>query len=332
MKKSLLALAVLGAFAGVASAQSTVTIYGQVDAALGKSIGSEDKEVMDPSDSRIGFRGTEDLGGGLKGLFNIEHRFDSGTGSYADIGNGQRFWHGIAMVGLGGGFGTVGLGRLYQASWIVTNQIDPWGDDTVAGLRSVGILPEVTIVENDDGDQLVGLQDSNDKRSDNAIRYDSPSLGGFTFAASMAEGRSGSTDERPWSVGAVYAAGPLWLGVAYQQTRDEDSDLITVGAKYKFGAFGVNAGYSTGSGVAGEDLTSYLVAGTYQLGAGELRVGYAEAQEDLSDSKYKKAGIGYHYALSKRTKIYADFARGSSSLAGGDDEKSGYDFGLQHKF
>ena len=80
MKKSLLALAVLGAFAGAASAQSTVTLYGRVDLSFAKNIGSEDKDIHNGSGSRLGVRGVEDLGGGLKALFQIEHRFNADTG------------------------------------------------------------------------------------------------------------------------------------------------------------------------------------------------------------------------------------------------------------
>ena len=80
MKKSLLALVVLGAFAGAASAQSSVTIFGKIDQALGKRVGQKDRQVIDTAGSRIAFRGYEDLGGGLGALFAIEHRFTPDTG------------------------------------------------------------------------------------------------------------------------------------------------------------------------------------------------------------------------------------------------------------
>ncbi len=81
MKKSLLALAVLGAFAGVASAQSSVTLYGRVDLSAGKGAGVEQNSLANGSGSRFGVRGVEDLGGGLQALFNIEHRFNADTGA-----------------------------------------------------------------------------------------------------------------------------------------------------------------------------------------------------------------------------------------------------------
>ena len=107
MKKSLIALATLAAFAGAASAQSSVTMYGRVDLSIGKNVGSIAKYMANGSGSRLGLRGTEDLGGGMKAIFNIEHRFDADTG----VNPNARFWHARSLVGLEGGFGKVSLGR-----------------------------------------------------------------------------------------------------------------------------------------------------------------------------------------------------------------------------
>jgi predicted porin len=321
MKKSLLALAVLGAFAGAASAQSSVTIYGMVDLALAKQIGSEDNQVWDSPDSRIGFRGTEDLGGGLKGIFQFEHRFNAATGEN-EKADGRRMWHAISMVGLSGNWGTFGLGRQYNAAWPVTNAIDPWGDDTVAGLRAVGVLLDVD-----------GTDYGTEIRLNNSVRYDSPKFGGFTFAAEIAEGNG--RDDTPYSLSAVYAAGPLWLGIGHENQGTE-ADLTTIGAKYKFGAFGVSGGYSFGSGDSGEDIKSWMLAGTWDVGSGQVRVGYAESDSDFGDVRLKKAGLGYHHNLSKRTEVYADIAQGNSTLArntnGDEDEDIGYGVGLRHRF
>ena len=81
MKKSLLALAVLGAFAGAASAQSSVTLYGRLDLSVNKGVGQTAKNLSNGSGSRFGVRGSEDLGGGMSALFNLEHRFDADTGA-----------------------------------------------------------------------------------------------------------------------------------------------------------------------------------------------------------------------------------------------------------
>src|ERR1044072_8929577 len=113
MKKSLLALAVLGAFAGAASAQSSVAIYGFLDSALSKPYATEDKKVIDGAfyggGSRLGFRGVEDLGGGYKATFGMEHRLNVDEGAQA----GGVFWQGYSTVGLVTPFGAVNLGRQY---------------------------------------------------------------------------------------------------------------------------------------------------------------------------------------------------------------------------
>jgi len=135
MKKSLLALAVLGAFAGAASAQSSVTLYGRVDLSLARPLGSSDLMMQNGSGSRFGVRGTEDLGGGLKALFQIEHRFcaDSGfTGAggvcSATTAGNFRHWNGRSILGLSSGPHTVHLGRDYTPAFLWGHLLaDPWG-------------------------------------------------------------------------------------------------------------------------------------------------------------------------------------------------------------
>ncbi|HEY1393019.1 MAG TPA: porin, partial [Methylibium sp.] len=128
MKKSLLALAVLSAFAGAASAQSSVTLYGRVDVALGKAPFDTAKQEANGSGSRVGLRGVEDLGGGLAAVFDIQHRFNAQNGAQTST----RFWHGLSVVGLKGDFGQVLLGRNYTTSYTYGQvAADPWGGETV---------------------------------------------------------------------------------------------------------------------------------------------------------------------------------------------------------
>ena len=136
MKKSLLALAVLGAFAGAASAQSSITIYGIADAGIvaesGNPAGSVTKLTSGVSaGSRLGFRGTEDLGGGLAAIFALETGILLDTGGNAQ---GQVFanQNGLVFgrqdyVGLTGGFGAVTAGRQYNPYFITVNTVDPFG-------------------------------------------------------------------------------------------------------------------------------------------------------------------------------------------------------------
>lgn len=126
MKKSLLALAVLGAFAGAASAQTNVTIYGVVDAGItheNGAAGSVTKLATGvQSGNRLGFKGTEDLGGGLKANFQIENGFNLDTGTQRQ---GALFGR-QAYVGLSGNFGAINLGRQYNPVFNALDSIDPW--------------------------------------------------------------------------------------------------------------------------------------------------------------------------------------------------------------
>jgi predicted porin len=317
MKKSLIALAALTAFAGAASAQSTVTIGGKLDLGFGKSIGSSDKGIQDAGGSRLNFLITEDLGGGLKAIGGFEHRLNPDDGTSAS----SNFWNGFSWVGLQGGFGKVTIGRMYTSAFTgggsVQNNIDPFGGDTVAALRGPGMLPGG-----------VGKV-----RNGNAIRYD-VAAGGLNFSADVGEkGKTnagvadGSLTKAPWSFSVNYTAGSLFLGFSHENPGDPDDKLTNLGARFGMGALTLRAGMGTGTNAADAKVRGYLLGADYQMGAGNFRFGYATSKV-AGATNAKKIGIGYHYDLSKRTKLYADFARDSVPTS----NKTGYDFGIQHNF
>ena len=305
MKKSLLALAVLGAFAGAASAQSSVTLYGKVDLGVGKATGSADKQVRDGAGSRVGIKGVEDLGGGMKALFGFEHRFDPDTGTQ----NSANMWNGYSTVGLGGAFGTVNLGRQYTSSFsLVQNAFDPFGGDTVAGLRdsSLRIAPARL-------------------RIANSIRYDGK-FGGVSVAADIAERATGT--DRPYTLAAQYAAGPVLAAISYENPEGGSDKLLNAGVAYTFGPAKLALAGSTGKNAANASVKGYLIGATVNVGpAGRVLVGYAQNKVGSADAD-KKASVGYRHDLSKRTFLYTDFTR-VNKLA---TEKTGYDFGVQHNF
>ena len=318
MKKSLLALAVLGAFAGAASAQSSVTLYGKVDLGVAKTTNSADKQVRDAAGSRVGIKGVEDLGGGMKALFGFEHRFNPDTGKDAtnDSSNGSApgnasnvFWNGYSTVGLGGAFGTVNLGRQYTSSFsLVQNAFDPFDGDTVAGLRdsSLRIAPARL-------------------RIANSIRYDG-TFGGVKIAADIAERTTGT--DRPYTLAAQYAAGPVLAAISYENPEGGSDKLLNAGVAYTFGPAKLALAGSTGKNAANASVKGYLIGATVNVGpAGRVLVGYAQNKVGSADAD-KKASVGYRHDLSKRTFLYTDFTR-VNKLA---TEKSGYDFGVQHNF
>lgn len=308
MKKSLLALAVLGAFAGAASAQSSVTLYGKLDLGFAKAAGSADKQVADGSSSRVGFRGVEDLGGGLKALFQFEHRFNPDDGTVTNTA----FWHGLSTVGLGGSFGTVNLGRQYTAAYsLATGVIDPFGGDTVAGLRGESLTKSVARL-----------------RTDNSVRYDG-AFGGLKVAADIAETPAGGVD-RPYSVAAQYAAGPFMVAASYDNPTGANDNLATLGGSYTFGPAKVSLGIGRGDNNSNVRVKQALAGVTVSVGAaGQVLAGYAQEEVGTADAT-KKVSLGYRHNLSKRTQLYTDVTRVNDLLS--KTEKTGYDFGVIHTF
>lgn len=315
MKKSLLALAVLTAFAGAASAQSSVTIGGKVDLAIGKKIGSADKGLFDTPGSRLNFGGREDLGGGMAAVFGIEHRFNPDDGTDASAGKAN-FWNGYSWVGLTGGFGTLRLGRDYTSAFItVQNQVDPFGGDNVSALRPA-LLAGVAKV-----------------RFANGVKYFN-TMGGLSMSFDISEGgmnNTGAADattvNKPWSGSLTYAAGPVWLGFSHENPGGKNDKLTTLGARFAMGPAVLRAGISNGTNNANAKVKGMLLGANIRLGAGDIRLGYATLKVG-STSTMGTLGLGYHYDLSKRTKLYANLGRNSKVAT----EKAGYDFGIQHNF
>ena len=214
MKKSLLALAVLGTFAGVAQAQSSVTLYGVVDAnveyvnheqnvtAAGVAIpgSSGSRLAMQAgglSSNRWGLRGVEDIGGGLKGLFVLESGFGMDTGT---LQQGGRLFGRQAFVGLQGNWGKITLGRQYTTIFDMMANFSPSGYAT-------------------QWEPVVGLLGAN-FREDNMIKYGA-TFGPLTVEAHWSFGeRTGSnTANSAYGAGANYFAGPFGLGVAYDEVK-----------------------------------------------------------------------------------------------------------------
>jgi len=325
MKKSLLALDVLGAFAGAASAQSSVTLYGRVDLSIGKNLGSGAKVLQNGSGSRLGFRGVEDLGGGLKAIFNIEHRFNADTGALTDP---NRMWGARALVGLQGGFGQVTLGREYTTSFLMSQLInDPWGYDTV----TAAAVTRVT------GANIAKV------RNDNAITYN-VAAAGLNFGLQIAEKDTPvgpvTLPGRPMNFALNGTFGPVAFNASYEKTGEAGGAKVTNLAGYydlgvaRFGLTLVNGEAAT----TGQKRKGYLLTATAPVGAGQFRAALGE-RKDAGVKTVEVFALGYHYNLSKRTTVYADYvSNGKQVIAAGNPgagtvgEKNGYDFGLKHNF
>jgi predicted porin len=332
MKKTLLALAALSAFAGVASAQSSVTLSGGIDAAVQRVNGDWNMSTGNSGRTNFTLSGREDLGGGMYAFFAFNHRFNQGTGQSTTTYSSTSFWR-QTWVGLGGGFGDVRLGRMLPVLQEYNGNFDPFGTETVGSTHTGGLL--------------AGL--AGNARLNNAIYYRSPNMGGLQVHANIAAGdqqlAGGGTvvggPERPVGLGAIYAAGPIRAALAYDRNT---IDGKTIGL---YGAF--NAGFaefmaqfekgecdlstpaggnwSCGLGTD-DDVKIWSIGARVPFGAATLKAGYRHS----SDLEQKKIALGLDYSLSKRTIVYTDVAKqsgdGHSSLA----KKAQFDVGVWHKF
>ena len=276
MKKSLIALAVLGAIAGAAQAQSSVTIYGIVDTGvtyanrvLNTDTGNTGNKtgissgIIQPS--RLGFKGTEDLGGGLKAVFQLEAGFNSSNGSLQSGGFSNGSTTGLfnrkSVVGLSGdSWGTVLLGR--QAD--ILEDVGQW--------TSVKDFGSVTGAVGHNFDRTEGTF------TQNSIRYNTPNLAGFT--ASAIYGFGGTAGEsaagQSFGLGGQYANGPLGLFAAYYQsklgTTPSDTSLSDSNAPVFFGNPG-NTALKTGS-----------IGASYQAGPARLYANWSSVRQPLAFS------------------------------------------------
>lgn len=334
MKKHLLALAILSAF-GAAHAQSSVTLYGVADAAIERVKGATGVTRLSSGQqqgSRWGLRGTEDLGGGLNASFVLEAgiNLDAGTS-----GQGGRAFGRQSFVGLGGGFGTVRLGRQYSPM------------DDVAGIAGTKVYDVLSVVP------ILGNGDYN--RVDNAITYLSPNFGGVTFQLQRSLGAENATAASPdfqkqTSANVMYSGGPLTLGLGLQNVDDtsdtvagdQDADEVLLAGTYAIGAFKILAYYANTDLGTADNMKVGGLGGAYTFGANTVSAVIAKAQ-DVRGVTGDDATIftlqGSHN-LSKRTALYAHYTRvsndGAATLGfnaptpGGSS--TGIQFGVRHRF
>ncbi len=336
MTKKIIALAIAAIASGAAFAQTNVTIYGNVDmgwmhrsghngaVASGKS--QHDLQSA-ASQSYIGFKGTEDLGNGMKALFDLQYRISPDTNS----GLAQA---GHQYIGVTGSFGTAVAGYLDGLRYGIYGKYNPFGNYSVGNFASMTTQYD---------------------RAANALAYISPAFAGFTVilaAATNTQGAEGSLngvhttpgvatqgnngDDRLMSANLIYANGPLSVDLDYETTKavgysDSRLYVATSGASYDFGvvkvsgvydvikgdpnsfiggnttfaaaAFGLGAGQSY-------DRRNWFVGAEVPMGKAKLLASYGQVKDrTLADADANKWAVGARYALSKRTEVYADYAQ-----------------------
>jgi len=315
----LAAVAASGAFA-----QSSVTVYGRLNVTVESSKYGEDADrvgEVNNNSSRIGFKGTEDLGGGLKAGFQIEHGFDPTEGTA-----NTQFWGRQAEVNLSGNFGTIRLGTFTPDSYYATSDY-------------IGMHNHETGDSSDAFYATVGT-------STNKVGYATPNLSGFQGFISVAEGSIADGTKKTWDLAAYYDRGPLHLGAGFD--KQEDLKQFAIRGLYEFGAFTVGALYQRDTGLShcGDESRNYFrVSGMYAFGANELHLNVGRAGEcgDVDDSAATQWTVGYNYNLSKRTKLYTYYTAVSAGDAtyinklgdavqyyGGD--RNHFAVGIRHNF
>lgn len=330
MKKSLIALAVLGSVAGVAQAQSSVTMYGLMDVWVGRTktevpgVGSTSVTGLNSgglATSRWGVQGSEDLGGGLKAIFKLEQGFDASNGT-ANAGTAfdRQSW-----VGLEGGFGQVQFGNV----WSAFDDIFYIGNAVFDGFPfspAYGVL------------SVAGYND----KPRNAVRYTSPNFGGFSATVShgLDENPAAKTDQTDFNL--LYAAGPLTAAFAYQLQREnsgitagEDQKFTYFTAAYDLGVAVLKGGVGTTRNVLASKTNDWQIGADFPLSSAlTLSTGYAASKDkDGTDTKRNGFSVGALYSLSKRTSTYAAFTKEKREVAGVTAVRGTvFGVGLQHKF
>ena len=323
MQKKIIALAVAGLVSSVAFAQSSVTVYGILDAGFSSWSGNSERSTGvqngGMSTSRLGFMGEEALGNGLKATFQLE------TAATTDGGSADASWGGNrqANVGLTGKFGTVKLGTQQSLS-------DLWAGN----VEVMGNLSPRNLIGNTAG------RFSNEKAR--AVSYYSPIFSGLQLAALygtkqetnnyvLTQGTDNGEDSQAYyQVGANYNNGPFNAALTYAYLADDGDGAQdwTLGGTYDFKVVKVFAGYerSADVGTGADTLTGVrnLTNSEWTVGvrvpvttAGTVSASYAKNTNDINDTDVDAWLLGYDHALSKRTTLYAAYMH-----IGNDDASS----------
>lgn len=333
MKKSLLVLAVLGTLAGSASAQTSLSVYGLADAGFVREMSGPNGAVWKltsgiQNGSRLGFKGTEDLGRGLQAKFLLEAgiNIDDGTSGqstqavppgtvgFQTRAQTNRLFGRQAYVGLGSQWGSVTLGREYTPHYLALAEIDPFG----AGLagNAANFIPTTL-------------------RMDNTIKYTSPTWSGLTADIGYGFGEQPGDNSRRRQYGASvgYANGPLTVKAAYHHIDgdvpeanfptivpgavagvplNETAHFWLIGGKWDFGIAAVHLAYdeTKAERTIVADSRDWLIGASAPLGPGTILFSYIHKSDRTNlNGDAKQYAIGYTYPLSKRTNLYTSYAQ-----------------------
>jgi predicted porin len=370
MKKSLIALAIASAVSAPAfAATSNVDVYGVLNLSMNyvdpdanipsTTIGQDTSTSITSNASRIGFKGTEDLGGGLAAIWQIESGFnaDEQSGTLASRNT---------FVGLTGGFGTVLMGNHDTPMKLLGRLVDNFGD-TMADSRNILGASSAT------GTSAFDL------RTKNTVAYITPNWSGLTMAAAYvtdwnSTGTPGNMDNtvstasgagtgidnnsaNAYSLNAVYNNGPMMLGAAYEMhngmASNTNAEMWRIVGGYTIAGFKLAALYEQMDGSSANPSLSrdaYGLFASYGMGAWNFKGNWMQADEsDVGNDGGDQWTIGADYSLSKRTVVYGLYAQSSNDnnagfglgAGGGDSDQtvgnagsspSVFSLGVKHSF
>jgi GBP family porin len=321
VKRNLIA-AIAGTMALAANAQSTVTITGYADGSVlaesGGAAGSVKKVSSGVSGpSRLIFRGSEDLGGGLSAFFHLEHGVTFDTGGSLQ----QNFWGRQSFLGISStSVGTLRAGLVYTPLFTTMRDVaDPFRNAFVAqagNIMTSGVPAGPKSVAFPNPSAPTGTVASGGLSRANTLLYTTPNLSGFVGELAYSLGEQAGSESALRTIGgsAGYSQGPLNIRLAYEKTNNaaaNDSARNTIlGANYDFGMVKVYFGYGTNKGFGTIDNTDLVVGVNVPVGAGTIMASYVKKNDkSAANIDPYQIGLGYVYYLSKRTMLHASAAK-----------------------
>jgi len=329
MKKKIIALAIAGALAAPLAAQAEATVYGKARVSIDsisydKNSGMEDSMYVSSQTSRVGVKGSEDLGGGMKAIYGMEWGVDL-TGDGGDMGERNRY------VGLSGDFGTVLAGK-HDTPYKMVGSADVFAD---------------TLADSQNNGGIIGYNGF-DNRANNAVAYVSPSLSGWTILVAGVAGEQDAAGQKAngltdaISAGVKGSVGPVKVGLGYETFSTdltglaEDKTATKLDLGYKMGTLGLGLTVeSSNNGTNTKQDLGTLASVTYGMGANTIALQYGsvsldDANKSTTADDHTLAAIGLVHSFSKATNVYAAYASFDSKIDAQD--ASGFTFGLNTQF
>lgn len=339
------ALAASAALAGAAQAQQAnpVTLYGRAYAtvesvsASGGTSPVSSRTRVESRNSLIGFRGTEDLGGGLKAFFQVESlvAVDAGTGNFATRNSG---------VGLQGSWGSLVIGRWDTPFKLANTGVDPFQDLALSDMTAASLN-----------------QNNNfSRRENNTIQYWSPKFANFEVRLhySANEGKTATVNPRLYSASIKYEAGPLSLALATEQHSDQNGTTAVAGNKetgnsvagtYKVGNVKLSGHYGKYKETGTVTQKSYAIGVDWREGNHQVVAQYQNSKNGgltsaAAQPECDVKGVGYRYHFSRRTFFMAEVSRVTNKVGNlcnfgvspltiaADQDPRGVSAGLRHTF